>query len=157
MPMTEGGRADRRLVNNRRLVNKGIDTERMVVMAPGTTLPALRLMGVEGLCELYQALAAEGVPRDRPWCAGRCGRAAGTALSRGTGVRLGCPAGPGGYRLRRRADEAALGHSAGSVADPKLASLTAQLRRLGMAQGAVDRVLVTFDAASPALGPLTPH
>ena len=39
---------------------KAFDTERTVVMAAETTLPAPRLIGLEGLSELYQALVAEG-------------------------------------------------------------------------------------------------
>ena len=39
----------------------------------------------------------------------------------------------------------------GPVAAPNLAALTAQLRRLGITEGDVDRVLATFNAASPAL------
>ena len=39
----------------------------------------------------------------------------------------------------------------GPVAVPNLAALIAQLRRLGMTEDAVDRVLATFNAASPAL------
>ena len=41
----------------------------------------------------------------------------------------------------------------GPVASPKVAPLTAQLRRLGMTEDQVDRVLATFNAASPALAP----
>jgi len=37
------------------------------------------------------------------------------------------------------------------VANPNLAALTAQLRRLGMTEAEVDRVFATFNAASPAL------
>ena len=39
----------------------------------------------------------------------------------------------------------------GPVAEPKVAALTAQFRRLGMTEQEVDRVLATFNAASPAL------
>jgi len=39
----------------------------------------------------------------------------------------------------------------GPVASPNLAALVAQLRRLGMTEDDVDRVLATFNAASPAL------
>ena len=39
----------------------------------------------------------------------------------------------------------------GPVAAPNLTALVAQLRRLGMTSGDVDRVLATFNAASPAL------
>lgn len=39
----------------------------------------------------------------------------------------------------------------GPVATPNLAALTAQLRHLGMTDGELDRVLATFNAASPAL------
>jgi sulfhydrogenase subunit delta len=41
----------------------------------------------------------------------------------------------------------------GPVAAPKVAALTAQFRRLGMAEKEVDRILATFNAASPALAP----
>jgi len=39
----------------------------------------------------------------------------------------------------------------GPVAEPKVAALTAQFRRLGVTEQEVDRVLATFNAASPAL------
>ena len=39
----------------------------------------------------------------------------------------------------------------GPVAAPKVAALTAQFRRLGVTEQEVDRVLATFNAASPAL------
>jgi sulfhydrogenase subunit delta len=39
----------------------------------------------------------------------------------------------------------------GPVAAPKVTSLTAQFRRLGMTEKEVDRILATFNAASPAL------
>jgi len=39
----------------------------------------------------------------------------------------------------------------GPVAAPKVAALTAEFRRLGMTEDQVDRVLATFNAASPAL------
>ena len=39
----------------------------------------------------------------------------------------------------------------GPVASPNLAAQVAQLRRLGMTEGDVDRVLATFNAAAPAL------
>jgi coenzyme F420-reducing hydrogenase gamma subunit len=39
----------------------------------------------------------------------------------------------------------------GPVAAPKVASLAAQFRRLGMTEKEVDRILATFNAASPAL------
>ena len=41
----------------------------------------------------------------------------------------------------------------GPVASPNLAALVAQLRRLGMTEDDVDRVLATFNAAHPALAP----
>jgi hypothetical protein len=37
------------------------------------------------------------------------------------------------------------------VASPNLAALTAQLRRLGLTEGEIDRVFATFNAGSPAL------
>ena len=39
----------------------------------------------------------------------------------------------------------------GPVAEPKVIPLTAEFRRLGMTEDQVDRVLATFNAASPAL------
>ena len=39
----------------------------------------------------------------------------------------------------------------GPVATPNLSALTAQLRRLGMTEAELDRVLATFNVASPAL------
>jgi sulfhydrogenase subunit delta len=39
----------------------------------------------------------------------------------------------------------------GPVAEPNVTALTAQLRRLGMTEGEVDRVFATFNAAAPEL------
>ena len=44
----------------------------------------------------------------------------------------------------------------GPVAEPKVAALTAQFRRLGMTEKEVGRVLATFNAASPALASARP-
>jgi sulfhydrogenase subunit beta (sulfur reductase) len=94
-------------------VEKGIDTERTVVMAPEITLPAPRLIGAEGLEGLYQSLLAEGYRVSGP--AVQDGAIVLSELSSaaelpfGWGVQLE----PGGYKLRRRDDEAAFGHSAG--------------------------------------------
>ena len=82
-------------------------------MRTANSLQAPRLIGLDGLDELYRALAAEGYRVIGP-AAGdgaiTLRELSGTAeLPFGWGVRLA----PGGYRLRRRDDEAAFGHSAG--------------------------------------------
>jgi len=82
-------------------------------MAPEMTLPAPRLIGAEGLEDLYQALVAEGyrvigpAVQDGAIVLRELNSAA--ELPFGWGVRLE----PGGYQLRRRDDRAAFGHSAG--------------------------------------------
>jgi 5-formyltetrahydrofolate cyclo-ligase len=43
------------------------------------------------------------------------------------------------------------------VAEPNVAALTSQLRRLGMTEGEVDRVYATFNAAAPALAARHSH
>ena len=82
-------------------------------MAPGTTLPAPRLIAVEGLGGLYQVLVAEGYrvigPAVQDGAIVLRELSSAAELPFGWGVRLE----PGGYRLRRRDDEAAFGHSAG--------------------------------------------
>jgi sulfhydrogenase subunit beta (sulfur reductase) len=82
-------------------------------MTTDTTFPAPRLIATEGLGDLYQALVAEGYRVIGPTVQGgaivlRELRSA-AELPFGWGVRLE----PGGYRLRRRDDQAAFGHSAG--------------------------------------------
>jgi sulfhydrogenase subunit beta (sulfur reductase) len=94
-------------------VVKSIYAERTVVMTTDTTYPAPRLIGTEGLDDLYQALVAEGYRVIGPTVQDgaivlRELRSA-AELPFGWGVRLE----PGGYRLRRREDRAAFGHSAG--------------------------------------------
>ena len=82
-------------------------------MRTANSLQAPRLIGLDGLDELYRALAAEGYRVIGPAVqdgAITLRELSGTAeLPFGWGVRLA----PGGYRLRRRDDEAAFGHSAG--------------------------------------------
>jgi sulfhydrogenase subunit beta (sulfur reductase) len=84
-----------------------------VAMAPETVLPAPRLIGVEGLSALCRALVAEGyrvigpAVQDGTIVLRELSSAA--ELPFGWGVRLE----PGGYRLRRRDDQAAFGHAAG--------------------------------------------
>ena len=82
-------------------------------MAPGTTLPGPRLIAVDGLGDLYQALVAEGYrvigPAVQDGAIVLRELSSAAELPFGWGVRLE----PGGYRLRRRDDEAAFGHSAG--------------------------------------------
>jgi len=82
-------------------------------MPTDTTFPAPRLIGAEGLDDLYQALVAERYRVIGPTVQDgvivlRELRSA-AELPFGWGVRLE----PGGYRLRRRDDRAAFGHSAG--------------------------------------------
>jgi len=82
-------------------------------MTTDTNFPAPRLIGTEGLDDLYQALVAEGYRVIGPTVQDgaivlRELRSA-AELPFGWGVRLE----PGGYRLRRRDDQAAFAHSAG--------------------------------------------
>jgi sulfhydrogenase subunit beta (sulfur reductase) len=94
-------------------VVKGIDAERTVVMAPEIAPPASRVITVEGLGGLYQALVAEGYrvigPAVQDGAIVLRELSSDAELPFGWGVRLG----PGGYQLRRREDRAAFGHSAG--------------------------------------------
>jgi sulfhydrogenase subunit beta (sulfur reductase) len=94
-------------------VAKSIYAERTVAMAPKTTLPAPRVIAVEGLAELYRVLVAEGYrvigPAVQDGAIVLRELSSATELPFGWGVRLE----PGGYRLRRRDDTAAFGHSAG--------------------------------------------
>ena len=82
-------------------------------MATETTLPAPRLIAVEGLEGLYQALVAEGYrvigPAVQDGAIVLRELSSAAELPFGWGVQLE----PGGYKLRRRNDEAAFGHSAG--------------------------------------------
>ena len=82
-------------------------------MATETTLPAPRLIGAEGLEGLYQALVAEGYrvigPAVQDGAIVLRELSSAAELPFGWGVQLE----PGGYKLRRRSDEAAFGHSAG--------------------------------------------
>jgi sulfhydrogenase subunit beta (sulfur reductase) len=82
-------------------------------MAPETTLPAPRVIAVEGLSELYRVLVAEGYrvigPAVQDGAIVLRELSSATELPFGWGVRLE----PGGYHLRRRDDTAAFGHSAG--------------------------------------------
>jgi ferredoxin len=82
-------------------------------MALKTTLPAPRVIAVEGLAELYRVLVAEGYRVIGPAVQDEAivlrELSSATELPFGWGVRLE----PGGYRLRRRDDTAAFGHSAG--------------------------------------------
>ena len=82
-------------------------------MAPETTLPAPRVIAVEGLGDLFQVLVAEGYhvigPAVQDGAIMLRELSSAAELPFGWGVRLE----PGGYQLRRRDDEAAFGHSAG--------------------------------------------
>ena len=91
----------------------GIYAERTVAMAPETTLPAPRVIAVEGLSDLYRVLVAEGYrvigPAVQNGAIVLRELSSAAELPFGWGVR---PE-PGGYQLRRRDDTAAFGHSAG--------------------------------------------
>ena len=92
---------------------KSIYAERMVAMAPETTHLAPRVIALEGLCDLYRVLVAEGYRMIGP--AVQDGAimlrelSSAAELPFGWGVWLE----PGGYQLRRRDDQAAFGHAAG--------------------------------------------
>lgn len=82
-------------------------------MRAGTAITGPRLIGIEGLGALYQVLADEGYcvigPAVQDGAIMLRELPSASELPSGWGVRLG----PGGYRLRRRDDRAAFGHSAG--------------------------------------------
>ena len=82
-------------------------------MDPMTQIPAPRLIDTEGLDELYQALVAAGYHVIGPAVGDGAitlrELSSAAELPFGWGVRLE----PGGYRVRRRDDTAAFGHSAG--------------------------------------------
>ncbi len=82
-------------------------------MGPETAPPAPRVIEAEGLGELYRVLVAEGYrvvgPAVQDGAIVLRELSSAMELPFGWGVRLG----PGGYRLRRRDDAAAFGHSAG--------------------------------------------
>ena len=82
-------------------------------MAPETTLPAPRVITVEGLGDLYRILVAEGYrvigPSVQDGAIVLRELSSAGDLPFGWGVHLE----PGGYRVRRRDDQAAFGHSAG--------------------------------------------
>ena len=82
-------------------------------MDPTTQIPAPRLIDTEGLDELYQALVAAGYhvigPAAEDGAITLRELSSAAELPFGWGVRLE----PGGYRVRRRDDTAAFGHSAG--------------------------------------------
>jgi sulfhydrogenase subunit beta (sulfur reductase) len=94
-------------------VVKSIQAERTVVMAVETTHLAPRVIAVEGLAELCRVLLAEGYhvigPAVQDGAIVLRELSSAAELPFGWGVQLE----PGGYRLRRRDDEAAFGHSAG--------------------------------------------
>jgi hypothetical protein len=78
-------------------------------MATATTTPAPRLIDVDGLGTLYKALVAAGYavigPAVRDGAIVLRELTSAAELPFGWGVELG----PGGYRLRRRDDDAAFG------------------------------------------------
>ena len=82
-------------------------------MDPTPQIPAPRLIDTEGLDELYQALVAAGYhvigPAVEDGAIMLRELSSAAELPFGWGVRLE----PGGYRVRRRDDTAAFGHSAG--------------------------------------------
>jgi len=82
-------------------------------MPTATALPAPRLIDLDGLDALYQALVADGYrvigPAVQDGAIVLRDLSSAAELPFGWGVRLE----PGGYRLRRRDDHAAFGHSAG--------------------------------------------
>jgi formate hydrogenlyase subunit 6/NADH:ubiquinone oxidoreductase subunit I len=82
-------------------------------MTTGTTIPAPRLIDLDGLGALYRVLVAEGYhvigPAVQDGAIVLRELASADELPFGWGVDLAA----GSYRLRRRADDAAFGHSAG--------------------------------------------
>jgi ferredoxin len=93
--------------------DKGIYPERTVVMGTAATIPVPLLIDADGLGELYRVLVAEGYqvvgPAIQDGAIALRELSSAAELPFGWGVRLE----PGGYRLRRRDDTAAFGHSAG--------------------------------------------
>ena len=82
-------------------------------MTPEIALSAPRVIAAEGLGDLYRVLVAEGYrvigPTVQDGAIVLRELSSAAELPFGWGVRLE----PGGYRLRRRDDQAAFGHSAG--------------------------------------------
>ena len=116
-------------------------------MAPGTTLAAPRVMTAESLGDLYRVLVADGY------------RVIGPAVQDGAIVlrelssaaelpyRWGVRLEPGGYRLRRRDDDAAFGHAAGPQSWKRF--LHPPREKLWSATRTADGFEVTEDAGEP--------
>jgi len=100
--LTEGGGKD-----------SDINTERIWLMPTATVLSAPRLIDLDGLGALYRALVADGYQVIGP--AVQDGAIVLRELSSAAELPFGWGATlePGGYRLRRRDDDAAFGHAAG--------------------------------------------
>ncbi len=113
-------------------------------MATATAIPAPRLIGIDGLGDLYRVLVADGYHVIGP--AVQDGAIVLRELSSvaelpfGWGVELE----PGGYRLRRRDDDAAFGHAAGPQSWKRF--LHPPRERLWSAGRTVDGFEVTEDA-----------
>src|SRR6266699_1891522 len=94
-------------------MTKRIYPERTLVMPTTTAIPAPRLIGVDGLGALIEALVADGYqvigPAVQDGAIVLRDLSSAAELPSGWGVELE----PGGYRLRRRDDTAAFGHAAG--------------------------------------------
>ena len=92
---------------------KGIYPERIWLMPSSTTPPVTRLIDIDGLGALFEALVADGYqvigPAVQDGAIVLRELSSAAELPYGWGVRLE----PGGYQLRRRDDTAAFGHAAG--------------------------------------------
>ena len=116
-------------------------------MADATTIPAPRLIDLDGLGALYEVLVADGYHVIGP--AVQDGAVVLRELSSvaelpfGWGVRLA----PGGYRLRRRDDDAAFGHAAGPQSWKRF--LHPPRERLWSAERTAGSFKVTEDGEEP--------
>jgi ferredoxin len=127
--------------------DKDINTERTWLMPTATATPAPRLIDLDGLGALYQALVTDGYhvigPAVQDGAIVLRELSSAAELPFGWGVRLE----PGGYRLRRRDDDAAFGHSAGPQSWKRF--LHPPRERLWSATRTAEGFEVTEDQAEP--------
>jgi ferredoxin len=116
-------------------------------MATATAIPAPRLIGTDGLRALFEALVTDGYhvigPAVQDGAIVLRELSSAAELPFGWGVRLE----PGGYRLRRRDDDAAFGHAAGPQSWKRF--LHPPREKLWSATRTANGVEVTEDAGEP--------
>jgi ferredoxin len=116
-------------------------------MANATAIPASRLISPDGLRALFEALVADGYhvigPAVQDGAIVLRELSSAAELPFGWGVRLE----PGGYRLRRRDDDAAFGHAAGPQSWKRF--LHPPREKLWSATRTADGFEITEDAGEP--------